>query len=183
MKQTTPQSGETWHTGASLSKAPGAGGGAGISTSARPRTGVSPRPLELAGRQAPALSCGPCRLRVPERSSPGGPPPALPNGPIASASAASFVTCRGSQRRLLRPPCRANLPREVNPTTEQMHCKCLPHAPKQRRQVQPEKTALQMKKWFTGSAHEQQNRNHPRPGHRAPDPLHPRPICSTTLPC
>jgi hypothetical protein len=49
----------------------------------------------LAARQALALCCGPCLLRVPKRSSPDGRPPALPNAPIASRSCASFVTCRG----------------------------------------------------------------------------------------
>ena len=49
----------------------------------------------LAGRQALALCCGPCLLRVPKRSSPSGPPPPLPSAPTASLSFASFVTCWG----------------------------------------------------------------------------------------
>ena len=46
----------------------------------------------LAPTQALPISCGSCLLRVPKRSSPDGRRPALPSGPTASPSSASFVT-------------------------------------------------------------------------------------------
>jgi hypothetical protein len=49
----------------------------------------------LARTQALRLSCRPCRLRLPKRSSPAGLPPALPNAPTASPSYAGFVTSWG----------------------------------------------------------------------------------------